>query len=91
MIHDPDLLDQLDALPKEAFDGEAFRGTRQNLDPLASSFSGGRWMRRDGAGVLYTSLAREGALAGWRQLPWPVDDNYLGRSRLTPGRSGVRG
>jgi transposase len=28
---------------------------------------------------------------GWRQLPWPVDDNYLGRSRLTPGRSGVRG
>lgn len=42
MIHDPDLLDQLDALPKEAFDGEVFRGTRQNLDPLASSYSGGR-------------------------------------------------
>jgi len=33
------------------------------VDPLASSYSGGRWMRRDGAGVLYTSLAREGALA----------------------------
>ena len=28
---------------------------------------------------------------GWRQLPWPVDDNYLGRLRPTPGRSGVRG
>ena len=37
MIHDPDLLDQLDALPKEDFDGEVFRGTRQSLDPLASS------------------------------------------------------
>lgn len=56
MIHDPDLLDQLDALPKETFDGEAFRGTRQSLDPLASSFSGGRWMRRDGAGVFQSLL-----------------------------------
>ena len=63
MIHDPVLIDQLDAVPKETVDGEVFRGTRQSLDPLASSYSGGRWMRRDGAGVLYTSLAREGALA----------------------------
>ena len=63
MIHDPELLDHLDALPKETFGGKVFRGTRQSLDPLASSYSGGRWMRRDGAGVLYTSLAREGALA----------------------------
>lgn len=72
MIHDPDLLDKLDALPKETFDGSVYRATRQNLDPLASSFSGGRWMRKDGAGVLYTSLAREGALAEisfhWGQL-----------------------
>lgn len=72
MIHDPDLLDQLDALPKTAFDGEVFRATRQALDPLASSYSSGRWMMRDGAGVLYTSLAREGALAEisfhWGQL-----------------------
>ena len=63
MINDPDLIVQLDALPKETFNGEVFRGTRQSLDPLASSYSGGRWMRRDGVGVLYTSLAREGALA----------------------------
>ena len=47
MIHNPDLIDQLDALPKETFDGEVFRGTRQSLDPLASSYSGGRWMRHD--------------------------------------------
>ena len=63
VIHDSDLLDRLDALPKESFSGDVFHATRQNLDPLASSGSGGRWMRRDGAGVLYTSLAREGALA----------------------------
>ena len=63
MIHDRDLLDRLDALPKQSFSGDVFRATRQNLDPLASSYSGGRWMRRDGAGVLYTSLVREGALA----------------------------
>lgn len=72
MVHDPDLLDRLDALPKESFDGAVFRGTRQSLDPLASSYSGGRWMRRDCAGVLYTSLAPEGALAEisfhWSQL-----------------------
>jgi len=72
VIHDPELLDRLDALPKESFDGQVFRATRQSLDPLASSFSGGRWMHRDGAGVLYTSLTREGALAEisfhWGQL-----------------------
>ena len=72
MIHDPALLDRLDALPKQSFHGEVFRGTRQSLDPLASSYSGGRWMHRDGAGVLYTSLTREGALSEisfhWGQL-----------------------
>lgn len=63
MIHDRELLDRLDALPKETFDGRVFRATRQSLDPLASSTSGGRWMPRGAAGVLYTSLAREGSLA----------------------------
>ena len=24
-------------------------------------------------------------LPGWRQLPWPVDDNYLGRLRSEAG------
>ena len=63
MTHDPDLLDQPEARPKERFDGQVLRGTRQRLDPLAGAYSGGRWMRRDGTAVLYTSLAREGALA----------------------------
>ena len=63
MIHDRELLDRLDALPKESFGGQVFRATRQSLDPLVSSTSGGRWMPRGAAGVLYTSLIREGALA----------------------------
>jgi hypothetical protein len=29
---DAELLERLDAFPKEAFDGEVFRATRQNLD-----------------------------------------------------------
>ena len=66
MIHDPGLLDRLDALPKETFDGAVFRGTRQSLDPLASSFSDGRWMRRDGAAVL--ALAALGA-----RMPLSID------------------
>lgn len=92
MIHDPDLIDRLDALPKETFDGEVFRGTRQNLDPLASSYSGGRWMQRDGAAVLYTSLAREGALAEisfhWGQLnPRPTKPVMLHTLRVVAHRT----
>lgn len=92
MIHDPDLLDRLEALPKESFGGNVFRGTRQSLDPLASSYSGGRWMRRDGAGVLYTSLAREGALAEisfhWGQLtPRPSKPVVLHALRVVAHRT----
>lgn len=63
MIHDTALLDKLDSLPKIAFEGQVFRATRKNLDPLATSRSGGRWMPASLAGVLYTSMQREGALA----------------------------
>ena len=92
MIHDSGLLDRLDALPKTSFDGEAFRGTRQHLDPLASSYSGGRWMQRDGAGVLYTSLIREGALVEisfhWGQLtPRPTMTLMLHTLRVAAHRT----
>ena len=92
MIHDPELLDRLDALPKESFDGEVFRGTRQTLDQLASSYSDGRWMRRDGVGVLYTSLAREGALAEisfhWGKLaPRPTKPVILHTLRVVAHRT----
>jgi len=50
-----------------AFDGEVFRATRVNADPLAPSSSGGRWAPpgepEAGFLVLYTSLDRDGAMA----------------------------
>ena len=77
MVHDPNLLDKLDAFPKEGFSGTVFRATRQSLDPLTSSFSGGHCMTPGTVGVLYISLLREGALAEisfhWSQLdPLPT-------------------
>ncbi len=67
-------------------------GPRQNLDPLAGSYSGGRWMPRDGASVLYTSLAREGALAEitfhWGQLnPRPTKPVMLHTLRVVAHRT----
>lgn len=63
MIHSPELLDRLSAFPVQSFSGECFRATRMSLDPLVPSTSGGRWAPRNGCPVLYSSLAREGALA----------------------------
>jgi hypothetical protein len=67
MIHDQRLVDHLSALPVERFAGEAFRATRANAEPTASSMNGGRWApgAQDGFDVpiLYTSLERDGALA----------------------------
>ena len=63
MIHDTALLDKLESLPKITFDGQVFRATRKNLDPLATSRSGGRWMPASVASVPYTSMQRDGALA----------------------------
>ena len=67
MIHDPDLLDRLSAFHPERFEGEVFRATRANADPVAASISGGRWAPppdgEAGHSVLYTSLERDGAIA----------------------------
>lgn len=49
MLRDPDLLDRLAGFPTRSFNGEVYRATRQNLDPLAPSTSGGRWMPAGGA------------------------------------------
>lgn len=77
MVHDPDLLDRLDSYPKEQFAGDVFRATRINLNPLAGTYNGGRWMKYDAAAIVYTSLERDGALAEivfhWSQLnPLPT-------------------
>lgn len=92
MIYDPSLLDQLEVLPKESFSGEVFRATRQSLNPLVGSYNGGRWMRPKGAAVLYTSLAREGALAEiafhWGQLnPRPTKPVVVHRLRVGAHRT----
>ena len=67
MVHDQGLVDQLTALTAERFEGQVFRVTGLNADPLAFSGNGGRWApgARDGVDVpvLYTSLERDGALA----------------------------
>lgn len=62
MIHDQHLLDRLDALPVEPFDGIVYRATPGTRDPTAASSNGGRWSPVD-VSVLYTSLERDGALA----------------------------
>ena len=92
MIHDTDLLDRLEALPVEHYAGNAFRATRQTLDPLVSSTNGGRWMPKGAASVLYTSLSREGALAEiafyWSQLnPRPSKPAMLHTLRVSAKRT----
>lgn len=91
MIHDPALLERLDAFEAEPFGGEVFRATRRSLDPLAASTSGGRWVPRGLVPVLYTSLMREGALAEicfhWSQLtPWPSRPAALHRLGVSAER-----
>ena len=59
---DRELLDALDAHKGIAFDGDVWRIVRQGRDPVQGSAAGARW---DPAlfDVIYSSLAREGALA----------------------------
>lgn len=63
MLHDPKLLDQLSRLEAESFEGRVYRATGQGRDPLLFSTRGGRWSAVDSAGILYTSLTQDGALA----------------------------
>lgn len=91
MIHDPALLERLDAFEAESFGGEVFRATRRSLDPLAASTSGGRWAPKGLVPVLYTSLVREGALAEicyhWSKLtPWPSRPAALHRLGVSAER-----
>ena len=62
-IHDRTLLDALEALPIEPFNGAAWRTTWASRDPLGGNFSGGRWDPPGEFEVLYTSLAADGSLA----------------------------
>lgn len=72
--HDRELLDALESRPAEAFSGEAWRITAKGRDALRASTAGGRWSPAGEFEVLYTSLARAGALAeiGYRLSLEPV-------------------
>ena len=61
-VRDSDLLDALEAIQPEPYEGPSWRVVRESRDPLICSSAGGRW---DDAtfDVLYTSTARDGAIA----------------------------
>jgi hypothetical protein len=94
MIHAKEMLDRLGSLAQIEFDDEVFRATRRGLAPLTASTRGGRWCPRnvlggtDSVATLYTSCAREGALAElafhYSQLtPFPSKPVMLHRLHLT--------
>lgn len=59
---DAKLIDAIEAIEPEEFQGTAWRVVREGRDPSQCSASGGRW--DDGSfDVLYTSLDRDGAIA----------------------------
>ncbi|MGH7100930.1 MAG: RES family NAD+ phosphorylase [Acetobacteraceae bacterium] len=72
--HDRELLDALESRASEAFSGETWRVTAKGRDALRGSTAGGRWSPPGEFEVLYTSLARHGALAelGYRLSLEPV-------------------
>jgi RES domain len=62
-IHDKDVLDTLEAIGAEPFDGQVWRVVRNRRDPTRGSAANGRWSPIGEFEVLYTSLERDGALA----------------------------
>jgi hypothetical protein len=61
-VRDNAILDILETIPKQPFEGSAWRIVRGDRDPLRSSSPKGRW--DDGSfDVLYTSLEADGAKA----------------------------
>jgi hypothetical protein len=73
-VHDRTLLDALDALDREVFDGNVWRVTRKSWEALRGSSAQGRWTPNHDVEVLYASLERDGALAevGFRLSLEPV-------------------
>lgn len=73
-VHDRAILDALDAIEAVAFAGTVWRIVRAGRDPTRGSGADGRWSPGGSVEVLYTSLAREGALAeiGFRLSLEPV-------------------
>jgi RES domain-containing protein len=72
--HDRAILDALEAIEPESFIGDVWRITRKGRDGVRGSSAHGRWSPSGEFEVLYTSLARDGALAeiGYRMSLEPV-------------------
>lgn len=60
---DPALIDAIDAIPGEPYQGSAYRVTWKSRDPLAGNSGGGRWSPDGKFEALYLSLERSGAIA----------------------------
>src|SRR3979409_1220085 len=61
-VRDSAIIDFLEAIPKQPFEGSSWRVVRSDRDPLRGSSPKGRW--DDGSfDVLYTSLKADGAVA----------------------------
>lgn len=59
---DLELLDAIDAFPRESFDGRVWRVVREGRDPILGSPSQSRWCNGQ-FDVLHTSFDRDGAIA----------------------------
>ena len=65
VLRDRDLIDKLEQLETQSFEGRVWRIAREGRDPTLFFSGGNRW--DDGTfDVLYTSLLREGAVAEMR-------------------------
>jgi hypothetical protein len=73
-VHDRSVLDALEKLDPEPRDSDVWRVARKGRDPLRGSSANGRWGAPGELEVLYTSEARDGALAevGFRLSLEPV-------------------
>jgi hypothetical protein len=73
-VHDRAILDALDAIDPKPFEGDVWRVTRKDREPLRGSSTHGRWSPNGEFEVLYTSLERDGALTevGYRLSLEPI-------------------
>lgn len=62
-VHDPDLLDALEAMEPKALDRSVRRVTWATRDPLVGATGGGRWHPPGDFEAIYTSLEEDGAMA----------------------------
>jgi RES domain-containing protein len=63
LIINPAISDQLESFGAEPWAGSVWRIVLGDRDPMAASYTGGRWSVPELFGALYTSLDRHGSIA----------------------------